>query len=110
MENAKYPQNLNGAMTERVGYFANTLPPTCNENQDDWANMQTNISYRESGGVIPDFMIPSSMAEIASIISDRDAGRRGCRQTLSIYNKLKLLKNKVAYNRRHDMVSPSKKQ
>lgn len=53
-ENAKYPQNLNGAMTERVGYFANTLFPTCNENQDYWANMQINISYRDSG-VIPDF-------------------------------------------------------
>ena len=81
-ENAKYPQNLNGAMTERVVYFANTLVPTDNENQDYWANMQTNISYRDSGGGIPDFMIPSSMAEIASIISDRDAGCRGCRQTL----------------------------
>lgn len=41
----------------------------------DLTNMKTTINYRESG-VIPDFMIPSSMAGIASIISDRDAGRR----------------------------------
>ena len=41
----------------------------------DWANMQTTLSFREDG-VIPDFMILSSIAGIASIISDRDAGRR----------------------------------
>ena len=41
----------------------------------DWANLQTTVSYLTSG-TIPDFMIPSSVAGIASFISDRDAGRR----------------------------------
>ncbi len=41
----------------------------------DWANLQTTVNYLTSG-TIPDFMIPSSVAGIASFISDRDAGRR----------------------------------
>lgn len=43
--------------------------------EHDWANLQTTVSYLTSG-TIPDFMIPSSVAGIASFISDRDAGRR----------------------------------
>ncbi len=43
--------------------------------EHDWANLQTTVTYLTSG-TIPDFMIPSSVAGIASIISDRDAGRR----------------------------------
>ncbi len=43
--------------------------------EHNWANLQTTINYLTSG-TIPNFMIPSSVAGIASIISDRDAGRR----------------------------------
>ena len=39
IENAKCPQNLNVAITERVGYFANTLFPTGNKNQDKVPNL-----------------------------------------------------------------------
>ena len=41
----------------------------------DWGNMRTTVSYRVSGD-IPDFLIPASVAGVASGISDRDAGRR----------------------------------
>ena len=41
----------------------------------NWENLQTTVSYLTSG-TVPDFMIPTSVAGIASFISDRDAGRR----------------------------------
>ena len=43
--------------------------------EHDWANLQTTVSYLTSS-TIPDFMVPASVAGIASFISDRDAGRR----------------------------------
>lgn len=41
----------------------------------DWGSMQTTVGYRVSGS-IPNFLIPASVAGVASGISDRDAGRR----------------------------------
>lgn len=62
--------------TVTVPYDGSIVPDGCVVSvAHDWGNMRTTVSYRVSGD-IPDFLIPASVAGVASGISDRDAGRR----------------------------------
>lgn len=62
--------------TVTIPYDGEIVPDGCVVSvAHDWGNMRTTVSYRVSGS-IPDFLIPASVAGVASGISDRDAGRR----------------------------------
>ena len=62
--------------TVTIPYDGEIVPDGCVVSvTHDWSNMRTTVSYRVSGD-IPDFLIPASVAGVASGISDRDAGRR----------------------------------
>ena len=62
--------------TVTIPYDGEIVPDGCVVSvAHDWGNMRTTVSYRVSGN-IPGFLIPASVAGVASGISDRDAGRR----------------------------------
>ena len=62
--------------TVTIPYDASILPNgTITEVNHDWANMQTSVTYLDSGD-IPDFMISQSVASVASFVAARENARR----------------------------------